>query len=115
MEEATEGALRVWWIPQVPMDEFYVIVPDVEAAALIIDTLAQYDLFQYAHRIKPDYCNMGGLSIFQEGRWIDWEDRDTGEDFNEIRRDPEALASAFARSKSPTQEPSEANNLAGEN
>lgn len=53
-----------------------------------MDVLARYDLFQFEHRIKPDYCNMGGLSMFDEnddtdspeGSWVDWHDDETGED-----------------------------------
>lgn len=50
-----EGDLRVWWIPQVPMKPFYVLVQNVREACLLLDALAEYDLFQFAKRIKPDY------------------------------------------------------------
>lgn len=67
------GDLRVWWIPQVPMKPFRVDVPSVEAGVLIMDALAEYDKFQFENRVKPDYCNAGGLEIFDaDGEWTDW-------------------------------------------
>jgi hypothetical protein len=79
--------LRVWWVPQVPMKAYYVDVSSVEEGVKIIDALAKYDLFQLANNIKPDYCNAGGLQMFDEedkedgpeGSWVDWCDYETGE------------------------------------
>jgi hypothetical protein len=39
--------LRVWWIPQIPGEPFYVSVNSLEEAKLILNTLAEYDLFQF--------------------------------------------------------------------
>ena len=78
--------LRVWWIPQVPMKSFNVEVKTVEEAHLLLETLAQYDLFQFKNKIKPDYSNVGGLQIFKDNEWIDWCDED-GNDFDEWRED----------------------------
>ena len=58
------GDLRVWWIPQVPGKSFYKPVANLVEAKLLLDTLADYDAFQLRHRIKPDYCNAGGLAGF---------------------------------------------------
>jgi len=76
------GELRVWWIPQVPMKSFNVPVKTLAEAKLVLDTLAQYDLFQYEENIKPDFSNAGGLSVFDSkdktdsdfGSWVDWYD-----------------------------------------
>lgn len=76
---SAEGDLRVWWIPQVPMDAFHVRVDTIDKAALIIKTLAEYDDFQYKNRVKPDYTNAGGLEVFEDGEWCEWYD-DEGED-----------------------------------
>jgi hypothetical protein len=37
--------------------------------------LAAYDLFQLKNNIKPDYCNAGGVQIFdeEENDWVNWE------------------------------------------
>jgi hypothetical protein len=72
--------LRVWWIPQVPGKPFYVDVSSVEEGVKIMDVLAGYDQFQLDNNIKPDYANAGGLSIFEDGEWVDWYDDETGED-----------------------------------
>jgi hypothetical protein len=77
-----EGDLKVWWIPQVPMKAFYQPVANLEQAALLIKALARYDLFQYDNKVKPDYCNMGGLLVFEDGEWSDgWDE--AGNDFRE--------------------------------
>ena len=80
------GDLRVWWVPQVPGKCFYVPVSSIEEAAKLLVVLADYDLFQYNNRIKPDYCNAGGLQVFLDDAfedgpdWCDWYDEDTGEE-----------------------------------
>lgn len=80
-----EGDLQVWWIPQVPCKAFNVPVKTPEEAILILDTLAKYDLFQLENNIKPDYCNAGGLNVFEEGEWSTWYHPDTGDDIDEYR------------------------------
>jgi hypothetical protein len=69
-----EGSLRVWWIPQIPMSPFFVEVEDLKQAKLILNTLAKYDIFQFENRIKPDYANAGGLEVYRDGDWEEWED-----------------------------------------
>ena len=66
--------LRVWWIPQVPMQSFYVPVTSVEEGKKVMDMLAAYDAFQLQNKVKPDYCNTGGLQMYDEENkeWIDW-------------------------------------------
>ena len=72
-KEAFEGQLRVWWVPQVPMDPFTMLVKSIPHAVLLLDALARYDLFQLEKRIKPDYSNAGGLEVFEGGEWVSWE------------------------------------------
>ena len=91
-----EGALKVWWVPQLPGKAFEVPVPDLRSAALLLNTLADYDQFQFENNIKPDYCNAGGLMVFEDDDWIDWYSED-GDDFDEVRRDPELLAAEIAK------------------
>ncbi|EEX0791949.1 superinfection exclusion protein [Escherichia coli] len=77
--------LRVWHIPQVPMKPFIVEVASVEDGVRLMDALADYDAFQYDNNIKPDYCNVNGLEMWDESltdedlsemgltdRWVDW-------------------------------------------
>lgn len=83
-KEPREGDMRVWWIPQVPMKKtFQVEVEDAKEARKMIDTLAEYDWFQYDNDIKPDYSNAGGLEVFEDGEWLEWESAD-GESINDI-------------------------------
>ncbi|KKN07676.1 hypothetical protein LCGC14_1064490 [marine sediment metagenome] len=88
-KESKVGDLRVWWIPQVPMKAFRVPVKDTEQAKLILNTLAQYDLFQWRNNIKPDFSNTGGLEVYVasiDGEntpgWEEWENEE-GEDIND--------------------------------
>jgi len=81
------GDLQVFWVPQVPMKAFEVGVSSIEEAVKIMETLADYDAFQYENRIKPDYCNTGWLSRWVsdsngEGNpgWEDWYDEESGID-----------------------------------
>lgn len=66
--------LRVWWVPQVPMEAFYIPVNSPEEGRKVMDMLAAYDCFQYNHKVKPDYCNTGGLQQYdsESGEWEDW-------------------------------------------
>jgi hypothetical protein len=72
-QDEMKPQLRVFHIPQVPMEAFTVPVESVEQGVHIMDVLANYDLFQLNHNIKPDYCNMNCLQILDEdGLWCDW-------------------------------------------
>ena len=84
--------LKVWWVPQIPMrNRFEVAVASVEEGAKLLMTIANYDIFQFENRIKPDYCNAGGLmQLDDDGEWTDWCDDETGED------DPIAYVSGLA-------------------
>lgn len=88
------GSLRVWWVPQVPRKKFIVPVKDTSEAIKIMDVLADYDLFQYENRIKPDYCNAGGLEVVELveddkdnliPEWCEWYDHDTGDDIDDLK------------------------------
>ena len=77
--------LRVWWIPQVGACEgFYVPVNSPEEGQKVLDILAAYDMFQLQNDIKPDFCNIGGLQMWNEFEkdWIDWT-METEDDFFE--------------------------------
>jgi hypothetical protein len=91
MSDPTEGDLRVWWIPQIPMKMFHVPVDSLKEAKKILATLADYDQFQLDNNIKPDYCNAGGLHVFEDGDWCDWESAD-GDDIDSIELDGEPYA-----------------------
>lgn len=83
--QSTPGDLRVWWCPQVPCKQFIVPVSSVADGAKILDVLADYDLFQLKHRIKPDFCNAGGLEVVElddagKQEWCSWCDPETGEE-----------------------------------
>lgn len=74
--------LRVCHFPQIPCKPFIVEVKNLEEAKKIFDVLANYDLFQYDNKIKPDYCNMTVLEEWdeEENDWLSWCDDETGID-----------------------------------
>lgn len=81
------GQLQVWWVPQVPMNEFAVNVSSPQEGARLLAILAAYDLFQYANKVKPDYANAGGLRVWvadTDGHgtpgWEEWHDEVTDDD-----------------------------------
>lgn len=81
-----ERRLRIAHFPQIPCKPFYVDVDSLEEAKKIMDTLAFYDLFQYENNIKPDYCNICTLEMWDETEkeWCSWYDEETGiDDINE--------------------------------
>ena len=82
-----QNNLRVWWIPQVPMNPFYVSVKNIQEAKLLLNALAEYDLFQLKNNVKPDYCNAGGLQVFEDGEWLDWYDPETGDSIDDILKE----------------------------
>ena len=62
--ELQAGDLRVWHIPQVPMSGFHVFVDSLGEAKKVLSILAEYDLFQFERKIKPDYANAQGLEVY---------------------------------------------------
>ena len=92
MDKPKKGALRVWWIPQVPGAQFRVDVESVEEAIKVQEILARYDLFQLKHKIKGDFCNAGGLECYSQdddNEWCDWYDPETGDDLDAFIRNRE--------------------------
>jgi len=83
MNKPRKGDLRVWWIPQVPMKSFFVPVGNLHEAKLILDTLADYDMFQLKNNIKPDFSNAGGLQVFNGDDWYTWYNHE-GNDFDTV-------------------------------
>ena len=68
--------LRVEHFPQVPCKPFIIPVNTIEEALLLFNVLADYDLFQFDNRIKPDYANMTCLNVWdeEENEWLTWCD-----------------------------------------
>ena len=73
-DQPTEGDLRVWWIPQIPMSPFYINVETREQGDWLCGVLAEYDTFQHENNIKPDYSNVGGVQVVEYGEWQDVDD-----------------------------------------
>ena len=76
MSESKEGDLRVWWLPQMPCESFNVPVEDIKQAKFLLDALAKYDIFQFERNMKGFYANAGGLELFVDREWIEWQSDD---------------------------------------
>jgi hypothetical protein len=93
MAKTEKPKLRVWHIPQVPMKAFRVEVASAKEAKLLLKALADYDIFQFENKVKPDYCNAQGLETLEDigngaPEWVEWHDdndRDIGELMQEER------------------------------
>lgn len=73
--------LRVWYIPQVPMNAFTVNVPDLKTGVLVLETLEKFSEFEYQNRVKPDYSDVGGINRWENhGDGWDWYDVDEDEE-----------------------------------
>ena len=89
---AKHGDLMFWWIPQAPMKRFEYPVKSVGEALLLYDAFSRYDIFQCANGVKPDFCNVGGLLIWdnflnedEDGeKWTEWEYPETFKSLEEI-------------------------------
>lgn len=71
-EHITLGKLRVWHIPQIPGKSFYVEVQTIDEGVRVCDILADYDLFQFDNKIKPDYSNASGIERFENDGVDEW-------------------------------------------
>lgn len=70
---------RVWHNCQVGrVNRFFVKVKSVEEAWLVLNTLWNYDIFQYNNKVKGDYASASGLEYFDEyeNDWFEWYDYD---------------------------------------
>lgn len=67
---------RVWHIPQIPGKAFEVLTVDLDYANRLIDVLADYDLFQYENKIKPDYSDASGIDEWDDAEecWVTHDD-----------------------------------------
>ena len=68
--------LRISHFPQIPCKPFITEVDDLKQAKFLCDSLANYDLFQFENRIKPDYSNItvGEMWDEDEQEWCSWFD-----------------------------------------
>lgn len=62
--------LRVWHIPQVPMDAFIVEVENEREAYLVSNTLADQHLWLLENNVIPDFSNAIGVEMLgEDGEW----------------------------------------------
>lgn len=79
-----EGDLLFWWVPQMPMKAFERRINSIAEGRLLEEVLAEYDLFQYENKVKPDYSNTGGIARWESDPdggpdamdWFDVEDEE---------------------------------------
>lgn len=64
--------LRIWHNSNLGHESFYKEVKDLQTALLLLDTLADYDLYQGDKVV----ANAQGLEEFIDGEWQEWYDKD---------------------------------------
>ena len=69
--------MRVWWSSKVPIDNSLekFAVETIEQAKEKINELTKRDL-----KDKSITDNVGGLEIFEDNFWEEWNDEETGDD-----------------------------------
>lgn len=92
--------LRIAHNPQIPGPIYRVPVESLAEAVKIQKVLCEYDLFQYDHNIKPDYCNMCDLEERRpeeidkadpdDDGWYSWHDSESDMGFGEYCRNLES-------------------------
>jgi hypothetical protein len=82
-DDAAGVEMRICWTPQMPMEPFTYPVPDMETASLLLDVLAQYDRFQFQHKVKPDHAKSGGAEwrhpVLTGGEWVEFDPDDASD------------------------------------
>jgi hypothetical protein len=88
MTDPKPGDLKVWYIPQIGAHlRFETPVPDLATAAIVLDVLGKFALFEFHNRIKGDYADAGGVARFDDlDGDLDW----FGVDDTELRSALEA-------------------------
>jgi len=80
-----KNKLRVYHIPQVPMDAFYIPVVNEEQAALIMFALSIQHLWLEKNNVIPDYSNAMGVEMLgEDGEWEDYWNDDEGMEWDEV-------------------------------
>lgn len=78
MSTPTEGDIRVWYIPQLPMEPYIVPVPsrDLAEAIRIQDAIVGLSIFEFEHNVKPDYSDATGIERYETNGdgGFDWYD-----------------------------------------
>jgi hypothetical protein len=82
----SEGDIRVWYIPQVPMSAYEVDVPSrkLSEAVRIQDAIIGLSIFEYKNRVKPDYADAAGIVRYEsdgEGgfEWYELDEEEIAE------------------------------------
>jgi len=69
---------KAWYIPQVPMKPFEVERPTAVEAQAALDLITDFSIFEFENKVKPDYCDAGGVEEWDEAaqEWFDADDID---------------------------------------
>ena len=69
MVDPKQGRLRVWWVRNPPNPPSYTLVLNPKQARQLLDSLALTDL-----KDTQVWGNAGGLEVYQDGEWVEWQD-----------------------------------------
>lgn len=67
---------RINYIPQIPGKPFQVEFDgELEQAALLLNTIIDFSIFEFDNKIKPDYADMAWIEVWVQGTHeFEWEE-----------------------------------------
>lgn len=65
---------KIWYIPQIPMPAFEREYGNFDTAREVLDAIIGLSIFEFEHRVKPDYADMAGIQRWTEEGWEDVEE-----------------------------------------
>lgn len=67
---------KMWYIPQMPMKAFEFKTDTSAEALAALDLITDFSIFEYDNNVKPDYCDMSGISQWDETEqeWFDYDE-----------------------------------------
>ena len=85
----SRGSLRVWHVPNPPREGFKTTVSTVQEAKLVLNALAQYDI--YLDQVERDFiwANASGLEEFDGEEWVEWHDEEDNDISDVMRNEQE--------------------------
>lgn len=65
----SQKKFRAVYIPQVPMEACTVSTDSIALAAVALGSMVKLSIFEFEHRVKPDYSDYASIEEFVDGEW----------------------------------------------
>ena len=67
---------KIWYIPQIPMAAFEREYDNLQTAKDVLNAVIGLSIFEFEHRVKPDYADAAGIAIWEDGEWCDLDEEE---------------------------------------